>query len=278
MAATDKAHWWLTEFRGVKFRATNPNTDISRAFQVDTLNPTGTPFGSYALDGARARMLDQQASFEFIYPAGYYLQSATWWDQLMAAAQSGGTLKKTDGQRVLQTEANLLSVQDATTIDDIANHHKRTQLTFRCEPFWYSDPAKSVSFTSVTSVALNTAARRNEGNARAVKYLTLIITTGITASEVSPFVITIAPNFGQSATLNLIANMAASITINPGSGYVLANGVNVYRYTTRSAIQQPLLFLEGKQLISDGTLTTNSATITFTSAVSGVLAFRDTWV
>lgn len=278
MGATNKAQWWLTEFRGVKFHGTNPNADLSRAFQVDTLAPTGTPFGSYALDGLKPRMLDQTVTFEFVYPAGYYHQSAVWFDTLLASAQSSGLLKKTDGQRVLQITANITSIQDATTIDDIRNAHKRTSIEFRCEPFWYTDPAKTVTFASATSVALNTEARRNEGNARAIKNLILTITTNIVATELSPFVITFTPASGTTAVLNIIGSMTAPIVINAGAGSVVANSVNVYRYTSRSAIQQPLIFLEGQQLSSGGVLQTNNTTISFTSAISGNVSFRDTWI
>ena len=121
MSAINKATWWFKSFRGFPFRAANPTIDLTRAFQIDKISPTGTPWGEYKLNGGTPRMPNQTAAFDFVYPSTGYAQASEWFDTLLVTSQQAGTLRKTDGNRVRQTEASIASIGDATTIDDIRN-------------------------------------------------------------------------------------------------------------------------------------------------------------
>lgn len=273
--------WWLTEFNGVKIPAGNFDFDATRSFANAYFTPTGTPFGAYRLDGVKGRMGAQAVTYEFTYPSK--CNFATQFTTLLSAAQSEGVLKKSDGQRTLQTVGSINSVSDRTTMDDYIAGLKRARIELTTEPFWYSTTTKLVSFSN-TPVLLNTAARRNEGNARAVKHMVLSIANSITASLELPFIITITPTVGTTAILNITASLGPPVVIDVGAHTVSAEPEDLasYRHTSRGARQLPLLFLEGQYLLN-GQLTANNATLSFTRdgspvITNGTLQFRDTWV
>lgn len=264
-------HWWLTEFRSVPIVPGAFSGDMSRAFTVETLAPTGTPFGLYRLDGTRSRMSNQAVSFEFTYPSRCFDRVGQWFNTLLAAGQSEGTLKKTDGRTVLETQASITTIRDATTIDDLGSGIKRTALTFTAEPFWYG-PLKTYTFSNEFIWAV-----QNAGNARAIKHLVISVTDNLSGTELAPHTITANQTYGTTATLDIAANLTGPVVIDCGANTVTANGVNAYASVRRPATQLPLLYAEGAYL-SNGRLVDNATFITFETTVSGTVQLRDTWV
>jgi hypothetical protein len=248
----------LHEFAGVSLPDAQAVSDLSREVLTASLRPTGQPFGDYYLYGSSSPFGMQTYRHEFLYSAA----SQTTIDALMAKIGVRGTLKQTCWDAsTRQTEAILVRVTRATTVEDKHAGIQRMNCEFLAEPFWYATTLTTVAFTSTTSVALS-GSNGNAGNARAIKGLVLTITSNLPSATT----ITLTPSSGTASSIVYIEASTGTLVVDAGAHTVKLAGVNKYAKTSRADTQVPLLFLEP-----------GNSTLTATNAITGSIAFRSCW-
>lgn len=248
----------LHEFAGIALPDAQAVSDLTREALTSYLRPTGQPFGDYNLYGASLPFGQQTYRHDFLYSVA---AQATI-DALFAKIGVRGTLKQTMWDAsTRQTEALLVRVSQATTVEDKHAGLQRLSCEFHAEPFWYATTATTVVITSATSVNL-TSANSNLGNARAIKYVVLTITSNLPAATT----ITITPTTGTAAAIIYIEASTGTLVIDAGAHTVKLAGVNKYAKTSRADTQVPLLFLEP-----------GNSVLTADNAITGSIVFRSAW-
>jgi hypothetical protein len=270
--------WYPVSFNDTPLPRGNFVTQMPRVFAQNRLRIPGAVMGDYDLEGIRNRPTQQSYTFEFTVAE---CDVNTRMDALLGAAQRVGQLRISNSQQTRRATAKVTNAVDATTMDDWRSRQKRVQVQFDAEPFWYADAPTVVPFTSTTTVLLRNSTA-NLGNARAIKYVVLTITSNITAFvniSINPQTgnyyneflygtkFYTADSFAQSAALTYIGYTSAPLVIDAGNSTVRLGGVDVYANTTKPDTQTALLWLEpGDNRIS------------FSQAVSGSISFRNCWV
>lgn len=246
----------ITEFAGVTIPGNQNISNLTRAALDATLRPTGAPQGDYDLYGTTSPWPSQTYDAEFMFTAVTYATL----DALLAKVGTRGTLKQLlwDQSTSRQTEAKLISAELSTTVEDKFAGIQRCTCQFRAEPFWYATTATTVSFSSTASVNL-TSANSNLGNARAIKYVVLTITTNLAGATT----FTITPTAGTTAAIQYLTTTSGNLVINAGAHTVYVGATNSYANTSRAATQIPLLFLEP-----------GNSVMTFSRSLSGNIVFR----
>ncbi len=273
--------WYATEFNSVPLPKANFSLAMPRVFTQNRIAATGAVMGEYDLEGVANRQTQQTYDVEFLV-ADCDFQAKL--DAILGAARRRGLLKISDSKQTRQATGKVVSVDETTTMDDWRNKKQRIRMQLACEPQWYADVATTVAFTSATAVSLKTTP--NRGNARAIKYVVLTITTSISGS------LTItsepqgdnyygAPKYGkvkygspalgdgskQTASLVYNASTSAPLVIDAGNATVRVGGVDAYANVVRPSTQMALLWIEPGDNI-----------IRFSQAVSGGLVFRSAWI
>lgn len=273
--------WYATEFNGQALPRGNFSLVLPRTFAANRLRPTGALLGDYDLDGVANRLVQQQYQAEFTV-AACDVNAAI--DAILGATRRSGLLKITDNATTRRATAKVETINDVTTIDDWVSKRTRLAVQFSVEPYWYSESLTTLTFTSSTYVSLRTS--YNSGNARAIKYVVLTITSAVAA----PLTINVIPTgpyyygeflygvraYGASTPSNQTvegaqlvygASTTGTLVINAGASTVQEDGVDVYANVTRPGTQMALLWLDpGPQVMR------------FSQAVTGTLQFRSCWV
>ena len=269
---------WISEFNGIQFRRGLFNFDQTRDFEQSRMKVTGGE-GDYDLNGIRSRLQQQTYSFEFTRQLNCYDFQDTL-DAIAASAITSGILKKTDGRSIRRATAKVANIKDVSSIDDWQDKRQRLIYQFSAEPYWYNDNATTQTFTSSTGFNVT-----NRGNARAIKYAVLTITSNVS----NPFTFTVTPlgtspnyygafkygtkkyssvNTGFAASsLTYAAVTTASLVFDAGNNTVRVNGVDAYTNITRPATQMALFWLEP-----------GVNQIAFNQTVTGNLVFRDCYL
>lgn len=270
--------WWFTEFNGVTLPLGNFVTNLNLAFAENRMRTTGGE-GEYDLDGNVNPLAQQSYSCEFTLPKCDY---DTKYNALKGAMRRRGLLKRANYTTIQRATAKVTSIADTTTPSDLFARTKRMTVTFTAEPYWYDDTLTTVSFTSATRVFLTSS--YNQGNARAIKYVVLTITSNISTL----LTLGISP-YGDSAfygefdygdeyyggidlgneasAFTYTGNTSGAFVIDAGNSTVRLAGVDVYANVTLPSTQMALLWLEPGQ-----------GEINFNQAVTGSLAFRSAWL
>ncbi len=273
--------WYATEFNSVQLPRGNFSLAMPRTFIQNRLAPTGAILGEYDLEGLSNRQGQQTYDVEFVVSDCDFQAKL---DEILGAARRFGQLKITDNAQVRRATAKVVSVAEKTTMDDWRDRKQRIGLQLSCEPQWYDDTLTTVTFTSATRVSLKNTP--NRGNARAIKYVVLTITSNISGS----MVITSEPQgdnyyntfkYGQkrygssaigsgaklSSAIAYVGSTTAPLVIDAGNATVRVGGVDAYSNTTRPATQMALLWIEPGDSI-----------VRFSQAATGTLAFRSAWI
>jgi len=269
---------WISEFNGVQFPRGLFSLDQTRVFEQNRMRVTGGE-GDYDLNGIRSRLSQQSYSLEFTKPL--ICQSwASELDAIAASAITSGILKKTNGSYVRRATAKIVNIKDVSSIFDWKAQRQKLIYQFSADPYWYADLATTRTFTSSTGFNVT-----NQGNARAIQYVVLTITSNLS----NPFTFTVTPlgtspayygafkyggrkyssvNTGYAASsLTYAAATTASLVFDAGNSTVRLNGVDAYQNVTRPATQMALLWLEP-----------GANQIAFNQAVTGNLVFRSCWL
>lgn len=275
--------WWFQSFNSVTLPRANFSVDLPRNWAENRMATTGGE-GEYDLDGDRTRQTQQSYSCELPVQA-CDLQAK--YDALLSMGRKGGTLRKTNGQYTRLTTAKITSVRDNSTIENWRARRQSLTVQFTAEPYWYDDLLTTVPFTAATYFSLRNLAGGPNGNARAMKYAVLTITSNVT----NPLVIDIHPaglindgvnppyygtfRYGTrtygvaeypALQLTYAASTTASLVIDAGNSTVRVGGVDQYANISKPATQMGLFWLEPGDNI-----------VRFNQAVTGNLKFRRAW-
>ncbi len=270
--------WWFTEFNGVRLPLGNFVTNLNLAFAENRTRTTGGE-GEYDLDGDTAFLTQQSYSCEFTLPICDYDAK---YNALKGAMRRRGLLKRSNYTTVQRATAKVTSITDTTTPNDLWQRTKRMSVTFTAEPYWYDDLLTTVTFASASRV--NLTSQYNRGNARAVKYVVLTITSNINTFltiGITPYgdasfygegdygdIYYSGDDLGnEAAALTYTGNTSSTFVINAGNSTVRVGGVDEYDNVTLPATQMALLWLEPGQ-----------SEINFNQAVTGTLEFRSAWL
>lgn len=267
--------WWFTEFNDVRLPLGNFVTNLNLAFVENRTRTTGGE-GEYDLDGDTAFLTQQSYSCEFTLPKCDYDDK---YDEIRYAARGRGLLKRNDGNRIQRATAKVTAITDTTTPSDVYARTKRMSITFTAEPYWYTDALSTVSFGAATSFSADPG---NDGNARAIKYAVLSITSGVT----NPFTFSTSPmlggyfygdvdygeglfdgtSTGEETTVTYTAGTSGTLVFDAGNSTVQESGVDKYDEITLPDTQIPLFFLEPGGTVFE-----------FNQAVTGTLEYRSAW-
>ena len=270
---------WISEFNGVQFPRGLFSLDQTRVFDQSRMKVTGGE-GDYDLNGIRSRLQQQTYNYEFTRQLPCYdFQDSL--DAIAASAITSGILKKTDGRSIRRTTAKIINIKDVSNVLDWRAQRQKLIYQFSAEPYWYNDNATTQSFTASTGFNVT-----NRGNARAIKYVVLTITSNVS----NPFIFTVTPlgtnvnyygafkygtkkytllntGFAASSLTYAAATVSASLVIDAGNNTVRVGGVDTYANVTRPATQMALLWLEP-----------GVNQIAFNRAVTGTLVYRDCYL
>ena len=270
---------WISEFNGVQFPRGLFALDQSRVFEQSRMRVTGGE-GEYDLNGIRSRLQQQSYSYEFVKT----LNCPSWADELdvlFGSAITSGILKKSNGLYTRRATGKIVSIKDASSIADWQAKRQKLIYQFSAEPYWYNDNQTTRAFTASTGFNVT-----NRGNARAIKYAVLTITSNVS----NPFTFTVTPlgtsvnyygafkygtkkytllntGFAASSLTYAAATVSASLVFDSGNNTVRVNGVDAYGNITRPATQMALFWLEP-----------GVNQIAFNQAVTGNLVFRDCYL
>lgn len=269
--------WWFTEFNDVTLPLGNFVTNLNLAFAENRTRTTGGE-GEYDLDGDNAFLTQQSYSCEFTLPKCDY---DTKYSDIKYAARGRGLLKRTNGTVWQRATAKVTAITDTTTPSDVYARTKRMSVTFTAEPYWYNDILTTLSFSGVS--VLDAHDPGNDGNARAVKYAVLTITSSV----VNPFIFATVPasggyfygevdygeglfdgttTGGTESTFTYTAGTSTTLTIDAGNSTVREGSTDKYEEITLPDTQMALFWLEP-----------GGSTFTFNQAVTGTLEFRSAW-
>jgi hypothetical protein len=265
----------FTEFDGVSLPTNGVDVTPPRIVNIDLLQLAGGQMVDK--DGFFTPIPSQTYSQRFMYSSVTQANL----DALYAKLGKRGKLKRLmrDGSTRF-CNAKLTGLEAPMNNFDYLATVQRISATWQAEPLWYADSATTVSFSSVSYVSLR--ANQN-GNARAIKYVVLTVTSVIS----NPFIIyieptgsnyynettygagTYGPDAGEFASMLAFAGVAAGLVVDAGNNTVkeYSSGTNFYAYAYKPATQTALLWLEPGDNI-----------IRFNQAVSGSLTYRKAYV
>ncbi|HRA66542.1 MAG TPA: hypothetical protein PL187_11015 [Caldilinea sp.] len=273
--------WYATEFNSVPLPKANFSLAMPRAFIQNRIPAAGAVLGEYDLEGASNRQGQQTYDVEFLV-ADCDFQAKL--DAILGAARRRGVLKISDSKQARRATGKVVAVDETTTMNDWRDRKQRIRMQIACEPQWYADVATTVTFTSATAVSLKNTP--NRGNARAIQFVVLTITSSISGSltinsepqgdnyygtpkygKVKYGSAAIADGSKETAQLVYGASTSSTLVIDAGNSTVKVGGVDAYANITRPETQMALLWIEPGDNI-----------IRFSQAVSGNIVFRSAWI